>query len=69
MRDGMLRIGKRYTVTHTVHDELAVLVPDSEIEEGKAWVQAQMVREPAYLPGIPLGAETGANHRYGLAKS
>jgi hypothetical protein len=68
MTDGMLRIGERYPLVLTVHDEVGVLIRDEEVEEGKAWVQAQMVQEPTYLPGIPLGAETGAHRRYGLAK-
>jgi DNA polymerase len=68
MTDGMLRIGKRYPIVLTVHDEVGVLIRDEEVEEGVAWVQAQMVREPPYMPGIPLGAETGAHRRYGLAK-
>lgn len=69
MTDGMLRLAKRYPVVLTVHDEVGTLVPDGEIEEGKAWCHAQMTREPKYLPGIPLGADTGAHRRYGLAKA
>lgn len=68
MTDGMLRLAKRYPVVLTVHDEVGTLVPDGEIEEGKKWCHAQMTREPKYLPGIPLGADTGAHRRYGLAK-
>jgi hypothetical protein len=68
MTDGMIRIGKRYPLVLTVHDEVVNLVPDEEVEEGAAWCHAQMVQEPQYLPGIPLGAETGAHRRYGLAK-
>jgi hypothetical protein len=51
-----------------VHDEVVALVPDSEVEEGEAWCHRQMLVEPTYLPGIPLGAETGSHQRYGLAK-
>lgn len=69
MTDGMLRLAKRYPVVLTVHDEVGTLVPDGEIEEGKVWCHAQMTREPKYLPGIPLGADTGAHRRYGLAKA
>jgi len=68
MTDGMLRIGKRYPISLTVHDEIACLVPDKEVEEACAWIQTQMTKEPSYLPGIPLGAETGYHRRYGLAK-
>lgn len=69
MSDAMRRIHKRYSILFSVHDEVCVLVPDHEIEEGKAWIHAQMLVDPKYLPGIPLGAETGAHRRYGLAKA
>ena len=69
MTDGMLRIQKRYPVVLTVHDEVVALVPEGEAEEAETWLLAQMVKEPAYLPGIPLNAETGYARRYGEAKS
>jgi hypothetical protein len=69
MTDGMLRVDKRYPVKGTVHDELLAICPDREIEEGKAWVKAQMVQVPKYLPGIPLNADVGAARRYGAAKA
>lgn len=69
MTDGMLRLSKRYPVVLSVHDEAVSVIPDEEIEAGKKWCHAQMVREPSYLPGIPLGADTGVHRRYGLAKN
>lgn len=69
MTDGMLRVDKKYPVVGTVHDELICVVPDAEVDEAKAWVLAQMVQEPSYLPGIPLNADVGAHRRYGLAKN
>lgn len=68
MTDGMLRVDKRFPVKGTVHDELLAIAHDSEVEEGKVWVKQQMIREPKYLPGIPLNADVGAARRYGLAK-
>jgi hypothetical protein len=68
MTDGMLRIDKRYPVAGTVHDEAIAIAPESEAEEAKKWVLAQMVIEPTYLPGIPLSASGGMHKRYGLAK-
>ena len=68
MTDGMLRVAKKYPVVGTVHDELLCVVPDAEVEWAKNWVWEQMVKEPAYLPGIPLNSEVGAHRRYGLAK-
>jgi DNA polymerase len=68
MTDGMLRVAKRYPVVGTVHDELICVVPDSEVNEAKAWVLEQMIIEPSYMPGIPLAADVGAHRRYGDAK-
>ena len=68
MTDGMLRIQKRYSCVLTVHDEVVCLVPENEAVEAEAWVLEQMVKEPSYMPGIPLDAETGCNKRYGEAK-
>jgi len=68
MTDGMLRTSRRYFVAGTVHDEQIVVVPEAEVKEGKAWVLEQMIKTPAYMPGIPLAAEVGAHVRYGLAK-
>ena len=68
MTDGMLRVAKRYFVAGTVHDEQIDVAPEDEAQEAKAWVLAQMIKEPSYLPGIPLAAEVGVHRRYGLAK-
>ena len=68
MTDGMLRVGKRYPIKGTVHDELIAVVPDEEVSDAKTWVLAQMTMEPKYMPGIPLDADGGAHRRYGLAK-
>jgi DNA polymerase len=68
MTDGMLRVDKKYPVVGTVHDELLCVVPDAEVDEATKWVWEMMVKEPSYLPGIPLNSEVGAHRRYGLAK-
>ncbi len=68
MTDGMLRAAKRYPVVMTVHDEYAILVPDSEAEEAKAFLYECMTNAPSWLPGIPLESEVGCARRYGDAK-
>jgi len=68
MTDGMLRIGKRYPVCGTVHDEALCIAPESEADEAKEYLLACMTVQPSYMPGIPLAADGGANRRYGLAK-
>ena len=68
MTDGMLRIGKRYPVCGTVHDEALCVAPESEATEAKEYLLACMTIEPTYMPGIPLAADGGVHKRYGLAK-
>ena len=68
MTDGLLRISARYPVKGTVHDEGIMLVPDTELEEGKKWIKEMMIQEPVWMPGIPLNADVGAAKRYGEAK-
>jgi DNA polymerase III epsilon subunit-like protein len=68
MTDGMLRIQNRYPCVLTVHDEAVVLVPAAEVAEAEPWILAQMVKQPSYMPDIPLAAESGAGARYGEAK-
>jgi len=68
MTDGMLRIQERYRCVLTVHDEVVVLVPESDVSEALPWVYDQMVADPEYMPGIPLKADIDAAQRYGEAK-
>jgi len=68
MTDGMLRIQERYRCVLTVHDEVVVLVPESDVSEALPWVYDQMVANPEYMPGIPLKADIDAAQRYGEAK-
>ena len=68
MTDGMLRVTKKYAVVGTVHDEQLVLVPEAEVEDATKWVWEQMVKEPKYMPGIPLNSDVGYAKRYGDAK-
>jgi DNA polymerase len=68
MTDGMLRIQKQYACKMTSHDEGTFLVPEEEVDEAVKWIREQMIREPKYLPGIPLDVTIGAGKRYGEAK-
>lgn len=69
MSDGLLRIAPRYRVLGTVHDEGIALVPAAEAKAGYAWMLQQMVKEPKWMPGIPLAADGGVHKRYGEAKN
>jgi hypothetical protein len=66
--DAMNRIQPRYRAALPVHDESVYVVHKDEKEDAVKFVREQMIVEPPYMPGIPLGAEVGAHERYGLAK-
>ena len=68
MTDGMLRCQKRYPCVLTAHDEIVLLVPEQEAEHAEEWVRQQMVKEPTYMPGIPLSVSVAYAKRYGDAK-
>jgi DNA polymerase len=68
MSDGMLRVGKKFNVLFTVHDEFGILAPEAEAENVKQWVHAQMTLAPKWMPEIPLNSDVGYHRRYGLAK-
>jgi len=50
------------------HDELVFAVPDDQVEAAKKTIETEMIREPAWLPGLPLAVEIGTGHNYGECK-
>jgi hypothetical protein len=68
MTDGMLRVGKKYPIVMTVHDEFSILCPEAEGEDAVKFVYEQMTRVPTWMPGIPLESDVGYARRYGDAK-
>jgi DNA polymerase len=61
----MLRIAKRYKVVLTVHDAVAVVVPESEAAEAQAYVEECMSWNPKWATGLPLACESGMGRSYG----
>jgi DNA polymerase I-like protein with 3'-5' exonuclease and polymerase domains len=61
----MLLIGKRYKVVLTVHDAVACVVRDVEVEEAKLYVEECMRTAPAWAKGLPLSCESGVGKSYG----
>ena len=61
----MLLIGKRYKVVLTVHDAVACIVRDAEVEEAKLYVEECMRTAPAWAKGLPLSCESGVGKSYG----
>lgn len=66
MTQAMLRIKKRLHSVNSTHDELLVLIrKDAEAERNLQFCIDEMIREPSWLPGIPLAAESsGLSDRY-----
>ena len=61
----MLRIGKRYKVVLTVHDAIAIVVRNAEVEEAKLYVEECMRWVPQWATGLPVNCESGYGKSYG----
>ncbi len=66
--DQMVEISRRYRVSHTVHDEVVVCVPDAEVEDAKAFMLEVMSVAPSWAPGLPIACEAGVGKNYADAK-
>jgi DNA polymerase len=61
----MLKIGKKYRVVLTVHDAVACIVPEVEIEEAQQYVEECMRWTPDWATGLPVNCESGYGKSYG----
>ena len=61
----MLRVNKKYPVVLTVHDAIAVVVPDNEAERAKEYVEMCMRIRPSWASELPLDCEAGYGKSYG----
>ena len=61
----MLMIAKKYRVVMTVHDAVACIVPEHEVETGKEYVELCMRIRPSWAPELPLNCEAGYGRSYG----
>ena len=61
----MLKIGKRYKVVLTVHDAIAVCVPDAEVIPATQYVEECMRWVPEWAKGLPVNCESGNGKSYG----
>jgi DNA polymerase len=61
----MLKIGKRYKVVLTVHDAIAVCVPDAEVIAATQYVEECMRWVPEWATGLPVNCESGSGKSYG----
>jgi DNA polymerase len=61
----MLRIAKKYRVVMTVHDAIAIVVPEAEAEAAKEYVELCMRLRPKWALELPLNCEAGYGTSYG----
>ena len=61
----MLKISKRYKVVLTVHDAIAIVCRESELEEAKLYVEQSMRCVPEWAEGLPVNCESGSGKSYG----
>lgn len=61
----MLKIGKRYKVVLTVHDAIACVVLEAEVDEAQAYVEECMRWTPTWAAGLPVDCESGHGRAYG----
>ena len=61
----MLLIAKKYKVVLTVHDAIACVVRDEEVEEAVKHVETCMRWTPDWAKGLPLNCESGHGKSYG----
>jgi len=64
----MLKISKRYKVVLTVHDAIACVVPDSDLEKAVEFVRDCMKWRPDWCQDLPLDCEVGFGGNYGEIK-
>ena len=61
----MIRIAKRYRVVLTVHDAVACIVPETEVEEAQAYIEDCMRWTPEWADGLPVNCKSGFGKSYG----
>ena len=63
--DQMLLVAKKYQVVMTVHDAIACIVPEDEVERAVEYVELCMRIRPQWGPELPLNCESGSGMSYG----
>lgn len=61
----MLLVAKKYDVVMTVHDAIACVVPEHEVETGMEFVEMCMRIRPKWALELPLNCEAGSGDSYG----
>jgi DNA polymerase len=63
--DQMLMVAKKYQVVMTVHDAIACIVPEAEVERAVEYVEMCMRIRPQWGLELPLNCESGSGRSYG----
>jgi DNA polymerase len=61
----MIQIDKRYRLVLQVHDAIAAVVRDDEVEDAQKFIKACMRTPPEWAAGLPLNCESGVGKTYG----
>jgi len=61
----MINISKRYDVVLTVHDAIACLVPEGEVQDAQKFIEESMRWTPDWAGGLPVNCESGYGKSYG----
>ena len=61
----MLMIAKKYRVVMTVHDAIAIVAPENEIQNAQEYVELCMRIRPSWAMELPLNCESGHGKSYG----
>jgi DNA polymerase len=61
----MLMVAKKYKVVMTVHDAIACIVPEAEVERAVEYVELCMRIRPQWALELPLNCESGYGDSYG----
>jgi DNA polymerase len=61
----MIAISRRYKIVMTVHDAIAIVVPEDKEAEALAEVELGMKMRPKWALGLPLNSEAGSGKSYG----
>jgi DNA polymerase I-like protein with 3'-5' exonuclease and polymerase domains len=64
----LIAVSKKYKVVMTVHDELVMVCPEDEVDEGVKYIRHCMTTAPSWCADLPLGCEVGVGDNYGEAK-
>jgi DNA polymerase I-like protein with 3'-5' exonuclease and polymerase domains len=58
-------VAKKYKVVMTVHDAIALIVPEHEVETAVEYVELCMRLRPKWALELPLNCEAGYGRSYG----